>query len=287
MSDSTELFFCEVFYYKASIVPDNWAEILHTQALKHSRDLDLLLTHFDFWPMDENCKSKGYRYIKRNQSKLKDLIKSTENKGAFFYCVGEDVNYFEAPMAISMLNEEPSAVGISKKGFETDYGIFVFQSKLENVLKNNSVPDLSMRILKDISLSINVKYGIVTVMEGRKYPGMYFYNSACSRYLDDDEEQEVTTWRMEGYRFDSIVRKIYWGNIISPGHWNNDKSKEKYLLTELKHECEGKVFWINDDILFFCAPFDISECETNKPKFQQFQKTIAHILTDIGVELLA
>jgi len=286
MVDSQELHYCEVLYYRSSTVSMNWPEYVHELALKYATNLGQLLTHFDFCSIDENCSSKGYRYIKRNRRKLEEAMKSTNNKGVHFYCVGEDGDFFEAPMGIGILNEEPMAVGIAERKFKTDFGVFIFESKLDIVTKQNSLFDFCQTILQDVSSMANVRYGLVTVMQGRKYPGMYFLDSACSTYLSEDEDKEVEIWRKESCRFETIVRKIYWGNVISRSHWGNDKAKEKYLLTKLQHECKGNVFWIDDDTIFFCAPFDISQCVTNQSKFRKFQHNIANIFADIGTELL-
>ncbi|MHC4758999.1 MAG: hypothetical protein ACYTE8_10110 [Planctomycetota bacterium] len=121
-------------------------------------------------------------------------------------------------------------------------------------------------------------------MKGKMYPFAYFEDMPTSAYLTDREREDARIWEKQGSKFKTLVRDVYWGNVISRSHWGKDKEKEQYLLKELGKECKDNVFWIDKETLFFCAPFDI--CPKDDVKILNFKKRIYKIFKKCEIEVI-
>jgi hypothetical protein len=276
MLDSKELHFCLVLYFSKIKSPNKFEEF-ENLALKYASELSQLLTHFEPWPSNNRVLQRPYRYIKRNQDRLKKAITNEAAKGIDFYATGKDGDFIEAPLSFGFVNLKE----------EKGYGIVTMRCKVNILKKSHTGLHLSHQFIKDMNSLVDVKYGLVHMMQGRKYPGLYFLDSTSSIYLTIQEEKNVERWRKEGSRFESIVRGIYWGNIWSRSHWHNSKAKEKHLMKELEHECQGNVLWINKYTVFFCAPFDISDCKEYQSKLNEFRCRIHKICMNYDIEVLS
>jgi hypothetical protein len=226
------------------------------------------------------------RYIKRNQERLTQAFGSGMFKGISFY--SKDEKSFWSPFYLSLVTEDILSlrdIGMGR-GDEIIYGTALMRCRLNSLKKHTTELCISKQFLLDIKSIVNTGYGIVTAMQEGKYPHDYFRNSASSLYLTPDESKEIEMWRRKGHRFQTMVRNIYWGNVLSRSHWRNNKAKEKYLLTGLQHECGDNVIWIDNNTLFFCAPYDILDYEQDESKKEQFQNNIRSILKDCDIDVL-
>ena len=281
MLDSEELHCCVVLYFDPKVLSD-WVYLFRDFTLKYSNCLGRLLTHFDFWFEDDE--TKLYKYIKRNEKKFSYYAQDKTLKGLTFYSVGEDKDFFEAPFS-STVDTQESIPYYGPDRVEHDaYGTAIIKFKLDlykTVFANFSLNEL----IDDMETIVRYQYGFVDLIQGRKYPALYYSGSASSQYLTPKEKKDVETWRKYGWKYPTLIRDIYWANVISKSHWGHDKQKENYLSTELKHECEDNVQWIDKDTLYFHAPFDILDYEEDK--MEEFRQRIYKLMADCDIEVLA
>jgi len=280
-----ELRFCLVIYF-LSVRSQSWMELFSEVALKYATELERFLTHFEFWPKDNKTRTSVLQYIKRNQKRLTKAFNSGIYRGISFY--SKDEGLFWSPLYLSLVTKEPLLLRIA--GMEDsivyyDYGTLLMDCKLDYLKdRNTELSIVSKHFLHDIKPVVNLGYGFVTVMQERKYPRFYFINSASSPDLAPKEEQESRIWEREGRRFQTIMRDIYWGNVLTRSHWGNDKAKEEYLLKAIEHECKGNVSWIDENTLFFCAPFDV--CTQDDPKMLNFKEHMYKVFDKCEIEII-
>jgi len=276
MLDSQELHFCSISYF-SRFQMQSWLGRFHKLVLKFAGEIGQELTHFELWPHDENARSKPYRYIKRNEGRFLEACKENLAKGIDFYSLGADKDFIEAPFAFGMADRKN----------ETGYGIVLFHCNLDLLEASHSRFHFGQELLGDISSLADIRYGLVDVMESRKYPGLYFLDSASSIYLTPEEEQDVARWRKEGSRFETVVRNAYWGNILSSGHWGNDPERGRNLVNEIESECGADISWINERTVFFCAPVDILDHKRKRGEIEAFKRRLLQVYKNHDIEVLA
>lgn len=277
--------FCHVIYF-TSVFSQKWMEIFNKIALKYAAHVGRELTHFEFWPRDNKTRCSLLRYIKRNQARLSDESQCSVYKGISFYSKEKDL--FWSPFFISIVKKDQLLIKMGKMKdvvIYDDYGSVIIDCDL-NYLKNNNSECIffSKQFLEDIKVITDLGYGVISAMEVNKYPRDYFRNSPSSPELTYEEEQEVQIWRREGHRFETLVRDIYWGNVLTRKHWGYDEAREQILLDVLKRECGDRVFWIDENTLFFCAPFEI--CPQNDPKMMAFKERLYKVFDELGIEVV-
>jgi hypothetical protein len=259
-------------------------EVFHSVALKYATEFGQVLTHFDLWPVDDKTQTSMLRYIKQNQRLLTEAFNSKNYKGIDFF--SKDKESFWSPFYLSLLTDDILSarfLGMGR-GDEIIYGTVLMRRLLYSIKERNVQLSISKQFIDDIKSIIHFGYGVVTVMEEKKYPHDYFRNSPSSPALTTDEEREVKIWIREGHRFETIIRDIYWGNVLTKKHWGSDIAKEKYLLKSLEHECQNNIFWIDDETLFFCAPFDI--CPQDDTKMLDFKERLYKVFDKLEIEVI-
>jgi hypothetical protein len=272
-----ELHFCQVIYF-ASVRSQNWMEQFSKIALKYATELGRVLTHFTFWSHDYKIDYPTLRYIKRNQGRLTQAFGNELYKGIDFYSLDEGQRFILAPYYISLVTKDSFLLKDIGR-----YGIVLIDCKLDSLKAHTAEVSISREFLNDMKSIVNPRYGAVTVMQWKKIPESYFRNST-SAYLTPEEHQEVKIWEREGCRFETIVRDVYWGNVLTRNHWGNSKAKEQYLLKTIEHECRGNTFWIDENTLFFCAPFDI--CPQDDPRMLDFKERMYKVFDKCEIEVI-
>lgn len=267
---------CYVFYFEFRD-KNKWVEMFRQYSLAVANELGLEITHFDPKKDDNNWKSKAYRYIKRNQNKLTGDYAEEKLKSLSFYSVADNNDFMKSPLILY----------VSKEEFEKKYNIMNIEIKIDVLINRIKSKEFS-RLIVDKSFEIfNTSYGLVHLMEYAKFPGLYFSDMPASTELSDEEKENAKAWGRKGKYYKQLLRDIYWGNIISRSHWNNDKSKEKYIIKSLEYECKGLLYWVNDDVLFFNAPFDITDYENYELNMKSFKQRVKKIFTDCDIEVLS
>ncbi len=163
------------------------------------------------------------------------------------------------------------------------YGTVLIDCALSFLEEHSSQIAFSQHFMNDINSMVDSGYGALIAMPWKKIPTSYFRNST-SYYLEPEEKQEVEIFRREGHRFQTIVRDVYWGNVLSRRHWGNDKAKEEYLLEAIEQECRGNVFWVDENTLFFCAPFGI--CPQDDAKMLSFKDRLYKVFDKCEIEVI-
>jgi len=271
-----DIYICYTMYFSARRTKF-WVQPYWDFSIKYASKLSREVTHFAPDRYDnKSWRCKVYRYIKRNHKYLLGKGVDQALRTLAFYSLGDDGDFVMSPWFTSLSNSQSDRL----------YGT-VFMHCQENIfVKVHKDIDFFLHFIEDLNSLVKIEYGLIHLMEGKKYPGLYFGDLPASGYLSKEENHNAKTWEKEGHRFRTIVRDIYWGNVLSKSHWGNDKHKQDYLVARLKNECGDNVFWIDKDTIFFCAPFDISQCVTNQSKFRKFQRNIGSIFADIGTKLL-
>ena len=276
MVDSEELHLCVISYF-SGLRTESWLARFRKSVLKFAGDLGEELTHFELWPLDENARSRPYRYIKRNEGRFLEACEADLAMGVDFYSVGKDKDFIEAPLTFGMVDQRR----------ETDYGIIMFHCKLDLLKVSQIGLAFVQELIGDTSSLANIRYGLVDVMQSRKYPGFYFLNSASSIYLTPEEEEDIERWRKQGHRFQTIVRDAYWGNILSKGHWGGDDQRKRRLVRGLQDDCGANILWIDDETLFFCSPVDILDCERKPAEIEAFKRRVLKTFKANGIVVLS
>jgi hypothetical protein len=246
-------------------------------ALKYSSELGRILTHLTIWTEDYKKRCPTLKYIKRNQKRITEAFLNRMYNGVDFYSIEDKDMFIGAPFYLSLVTKD------SFLQKDMKYGILIMECKLDYLREHTNILKIPNQFLNDIKSIMDPINGTVTVMQRGKMPSFYFRNSMSSD-LTTEEKQEVKIWEREGHRFETIVRDIYWGNVITRKHWGNDKTKEGYLLKAIKQECKENVFWIDENTLFFCAPFEI--CVQDDPKMLDFKDRMYKVFDKLGIEII-
>lgn len=284
MSTSPEKCFCQVVYF-SSVRTQNWMEQFHRVALKYATELGRVLTRFNFCPKHNRTRCPSLRYIKRNHERLTKGFSDGAYKGITFY--SEDEGVFWSPFYLSLETREPLLLripGIEDITVHYNYGTVLMRYASKLLKGCTAEVDISRDFLRDIESIAEPVYGAVTVMPQEKDPCSYFREHVGTPHLTPEEDHEMKAYHREGHRFQTIMRDIYWGNVITRSHWGNDKAKEQYLLKALENECRGNVHWIDENTLFFCAPFAI--CPQDDPKILDFKKRLYKVLDECEIEVI-
>ena len=269
-------YLCCVLYF-AELRKRVWVRTFWNLALKYASELGLEVTHFVSDTYDnDSWRCKTYKYVRRNQNRLAEKGIEQNLRVLDFHYVDKDGDLAMAPLTISMRNRRKNEA----------FGRVFVQCQQKILCQKIGVVKLLYQLFSDLNHLIRVQYGFVNLMQGNKYPYAYAEGMAVSAYLSDEEELSAKVWEEEGWKFHTAVRRVYWGNVVSKSHWRYDGSREKYLLRNLEEICKGNVFWLNEETLFFCAPFDISDCTEKTTKFDEFKNHILKLYEDVGIEVL-
>lgn len=271
-----DLYLCYVMYFPA-MRHKSWVEPFCAVAAKYAGEFGREVTHFVPDPYDNmRWRSKTYRYIKRNykhltQPKVDSILKTLE-----FYSVGSDNDLLMSPLLISLNNTQK----------DKNYGTVFMQCQTSVFEDTSEVVDFSRRFIGDVNLIVKIEYGLVCLMRGNKYPGLYFGDLAASTHLTDEEEKNAKVWEKQGSQFQTLVRDVYWGNVLSKAHWGNNSIRKRSLLQRLKRVCEENVFSIDEKSLFFCAPFDILDSIRSQRKLTEFKDQVHKLYENSGIKVL-
>lgn len=224
----------------------------------------------------EGWRSKTYRNVKQNEKHITADGVDEALEWLEFCCVGQDADIVMSPVSVGLRNSQ---------GFK-GYGVVFSQFEAALLIGGGKCSDFLRRFIIDLNGLLEVGYGLVTLMKGKKYPGVYFNDLTASVYLSPEEKENAKIWESEGSRFKTIVRGAYWGNILSRRHWGHNKARERRLIEALKRHCEENVFWIDDEIVFFCAPFDIADQRVTEKTSNEFTRKLHDIFVENGLEVL-
>lgn len=250
----------------------SWVSWLDEQSNRIANELGMSVSHFDFRRLDKNVSKNGYKYKHRN-------LLYFENNGQLitdltFYCLDKGEQYFGSRLSIT--------VRVQNK--DNRFSVLIFQ--IDESLLRKHTPDFFCYDLLCLARKESADiFGLVHVMENDKFPVLYFLDAPYSRELTKGERDEAKIWGTEGRAFGTIVRNIYWGNVITRAHWGNDPKKEKYLLTELQHECQGNVEWIDKDTVYFHAPFGI--LNYTEDQMEEYRQRLYKVMENCGIEVFA
>jgi hypothetical protein len=258
--------------YFNQVLESNWVDGFTLKAKSVAEKYKRKISHFDFRTLDKTGPRKGYKFIKRNFKYLNEKGFGSKVESLCYYCLNEGEVYFDSPLTFVIRPCRENKT----------YGVLIIQ--IHTKLFTQEISENYFDILSDIRANIGTQYAFVHIMQNEKYPVLYFLDAPYSSKLNDNERNMAGIWERNGYRFPSILRDIFWGNIICRTHWKGDKKKEIYLLTELKHECKGNIHWIDPDTLYFQAPFDI--CFHDDPKMLDFRERLYKVFDNCGVEII-
>jgi hypothetical protein len=282
--ENRRLCFCQVLYF-SSVVSEKWMELFSKVALKSATKFGKVVTHFRFWPKDNKTHCSSLQYIKRNQKRLIHAFSSGTFKGIDFY--SKDEKLFWLPLNISFVNKDVYLLRETKgkeRIFYDNYGTALIRCRTDYLISLTEGATISKQFVFDLKSIVKPAYGVVTIMQQGKDPCSYFRDYAGTTQLTTEEDKEMKAFYREGHRFETIIRDIYWGNVLTKKHWGNDKTKEKHLLKVLEHECQSNIFWIDGETLFFCAPFDI--CPQEDPKMLDFKKRLYKVFDKLEIEVI-
>jgi hypothetical protein len=262
-----------VFYY-TDFIPHSWLPNLWQIIEKLTQQLNYQITHFGFRRYDGSGSSRPYKNILRNKKKLFDENSGEDIKQIHIYSCEESIDWFDAPFIVSVVNQ------YDDRGYNT----LVIQSDLLRVELVENIANTIKGIIGDLLSLINSQYGFIDIIPSSKCPAFFYYNGPPSADYAEEEKNAINVWREEGKRFQTIMRDIYWGNILTRSHWGNNKAKEEYLLKAIEHECKENVFWIDENTLFFCAPFEI--CPQDDPKMMEFKERLYRVFDKLEIEVI-
>jgi len=177
-------------------------------------------------------------------------------------------------------------VGLRNSQASKGYGTVFMQCRRDLLALLGEGKHFLEKTIRELNSVVKTDYGLVTVMRGNQYPGVYFGDVPASIHLTEEQERNAELWHKEGARFGTLVREVYWGNVLSGSHWRNDRAKEAFLVAELQRECAGNVFRVDEETIFFCAPFDILEWESRTRQMQRFRSRVRRILQNTSIEVL-
>lgn len=249
----------------------SWVNWFTIKAENIAEKYNRKISHFDFRMHDGTGSRKGYKFITRNCKYLREEGFNEKVVNLYFYCLNEGEVFFNSPLTFVI---KPC------HGKKT-YGALIVQ--IHTCLFSQEISERYFDILSDIRANIGTQYAFVHMMQNDKYPVLYFLDAPYSNKLSDNERKKVENWKQNGYKFPNILRGIYWGNMICRSHWGGDDKKEIYLLTELKHECKENLHWIDQDTLYFQAPFNI--CLEDDPKMLDFREKIYKVFDNCEIKI--
>ncbi len=246
-------------------------------------------SHFDYDTRDKGGPKSCVKYIKRNIRRVMRDIEEKELTTIDLFHVGPDVDFIMSPFggtAKNMLIEGENA------------GLLFIQIMANVVQGFDSSFGLCQKAIEILSGPFRCFYGLVHPLFGGKYPGLYFRQAAMSAHLSDAEKRNCDEWGATGQTRSRMIRGVYWGNLLGPGHWGGPAEKRERLARRLATECGARISRVGD-LLFFCAPFDPIRQQTwARGKFElirdeswersmrQFRQSCRRVLAQEGVQML-
>jgi hypothetical protein len=120
---------------------------------------------------------------------------------------------------------------------------------LQILKEKQNLFDYALKMIKDCFSIVKIEYGLVCEMEKDKLPNAYF-NELGSDKLSKEDRDNMLLWRKNKINFNTLIRELYIGNILTSKHLNNERKNLIVFEKEIKDLCV-KTEWLNDDTLFF------------------------------------
>lgn len=204
-------------------------------------------------------------------------------------------------------NDPKEGKGIGLSHFnQNDYMIFSqFQLLLNNSIKekgygyvglqltsaafqdSEEIYEFSKEIFKKLASIVNIKQGFIRKFDKKKAPLMYYHDSTSMASLSKAEEEEIENWVANGKQFESLVRGVYWGNLLTDGHFDKSEIRKSHICKQLEQECGSKVYQLNDELVLLCAPEDLARKDVTEKKLRKYIKAVETVLLANEVKLLS
>ncbi|MBK8268339.1 MAG: hypothetical protein IPK83_08570 [Planctomycetes bacterium] len=188
------------------------------------------------------------------------------------YGLDTDSHFMYAPLiiAVRMTEEKPCK------------GVFVMHVKLDNQLHMQELSGICRSVFDHINGVLGISQGLVHCMRANQYPTLYFDDAPYSPHLSDAEEENVRLWEVSRHHSREVVRGVFWGNLLTSGHWAHSNSKRDAIVADLRafnvhlHELSG-------GRLFFHAPLNLMYLYDKESRFIQYANDVRKILANHGI----
>jgi hypothetical protein len=213
---------------------------------------------YQFWELIKFIKQNEKKDITNWEFSTAEHIKakmgkSLDNGNAVFYKniiekYNDDLFYltvFFMKNGTNVLVHPDVDVSFKKYYTNRNYGMIYLQ-----ILKQQQdIFSYAIKLIKDCFSMIKIEYGFICEMERMKLPYAYFHDIGSDK-LTEEDRNNMRIWIKNRSYFNSIIRELYMGNILTTKHLNNDRRNLLLLEKEIK-DLGIKTEWINDDTLFF------------------------------------
>lgn len=189
----------------------------------------------------------------------------------------DPVVVYRCPFCVSLMEPSRCAQG---------YGTLYAQFSMEDLPARLLSADFVARFVSDFLNIVRPHYGLVHRFDRQLVPAGYLRQALVDR-VPEEQMREFLLWDAHVHRCQTLVRNVYWGNVIHRSHVNNDYDRWRHMTSELGYLCEGNVRTLGDDGFFFAAPFSLSGERDFCPRMQRFRVGAMSVLARHGVQVLA
>jgi hypothetical protein len=239
-----------------------------------SRQFAVEFTHFDVIPKNPVQGSLkgdyGYRWIARNVARLEKSILEGELLGLELISLADAGNDYlvHGILHLSVRTQKP---------YKPSGEIYI--QIAPGLLERNRVGavELYRQVLRQTNTAVDIRYGFVQPMALGKIPCM-FASGVGGSMTTPLEAQDNALWARFHDNYDSEMRNLYWGNVITDRHCLRPFDE---TLEELRRIVgEGNVSRLSEDKAFFILPIEMSEIENRDDcrRYHEIRQQMAGLL---------
>jgi hypothetical protein len=241
---------------------DDWEVPILQLSERIVRHLGVAHTRLVYWPENSsNWRSRHYVYRPSNLKKLEKVLASTHLALLWLLSLRTD-DWVPDPDYYLLADAEKYEL----KPYRCFHlGI---NTRLIPSLRREALWPFMPSVVTELEHIADVRYGLVHIMPHDKSPFDYFEDNPSSENLTSAEKANLEQWRWgrQGSLYQSLMRDVYWGNLITLQHCPGYSSAQD-LATDIQAAIPGvSVSLLSDEKLFFSLPLDMSEseCEMNE-----------------------
>lgn len=253
---------------------DSWASHIMLLGRELSQRLGVDFTHFGVEPRTSERGSLrqdyAYRWIPRSVTRLEELVLQRGLLGLELIALADPRNDYMIHGVLTL--------GVRTQRPYRPNG-YVYSQVASNFLQRSGVgaAELCCRVLQRVERIADMRYGFIQPMILGKFPGG-FVSGLGGSLTTPLEAHDNALWIRFHDNYDSEVRNLYWGNVITDKHCLRPFNE---TLEELRRIVgEENVLPLSEDKAFFILPIEMSEIENRDDcqRYHEIRQQVASFL---------